>query len=189
MKKVVGFIILIFLITFTIYLVLPSPEFPEPPSDAVQSLEEADTETPQRRAYFTNYTRQEVLDHYQDQFSISILGFKIPTYRLNYPPEEAFGIIRDQTRSTHLEEIVYPMRDSFYVNEFVAQQEKDDIWYKGIHYEQKITVRIVPSNIVYRVTLAIIAWVIFYIVVIEWFDAFGDLFRILNKMKWPFFWM
>jgi len=54
-------------IVFTLYLSLPQLEFPQPPQDALQSNEPADTETILRRAYFTNYTREEVLKHYQRQ--------------------------------------------------------------------------------------------------------------------------
>lgn len=143
-------------ILFLIYIALPNLIFPPPPSDARQSVEPADSETPSRRAYFTNYTREEVLVHYQSQYQLSLFSlFDIPNYKLVYPPEEAYTLIRDQTRSTHLEEIVYPFRESFFVNEFVAKQEKDDIWYKGVHYEQKITTKINPSNLYVRFTMGL----------------------------------
>lgn len=153
-------LISVFLVLFLVYLLLPSPPFPAQPPDSVQSLEDADTETPQRRAYFTNFTRQQVLEHYQRQFSrSSFLGLPLLTYRLNYPPEEAFSLIRDQTRSTFLEEIVHPMRESFFVNGFAPKEEKDDIWYKGKHYEQKVTVKYVPSSVFVRVPIALLALV------------------------------
>lgn len=189
MKKIIGLSVSILGVLFIIYLLLPSPDFPEPPIDSVQSMEPADTETPLRRAYFTNYTREEVHEHYRGQFVISFMGIEIPTYTLIYPPEEAYGIIRDQTRSTHLKEIVYPMRESFYINEFVPKEEKDDIWYDGVHYNQKITVRIVQSSPLVRSALALGVFVILFVVVVEWLDAFGDLWKALKKLKWPFFWM
>jgi hypothetical protein len=52
----------IFLVLFW-YISLPNPEFPKPPADAVQSNEPADVESPSRRAYFTNLTREDVIIH------------------------------------------------------------------------------------------------------------------------------
>ena len=68
MKTIVKIVYILLSITLILYLFLPNPEFPSPPSDALQSKEPADTETPLRRAYFTNYTRAEVLSHYEEQF-------------------------------------------------------------------------------------------------------------------------
>lgn len=157
---------------FLVCLLLPTPSFPIQPPDSVQSLEDADTETPYRRAYFTNFTREEVLKHYQSQFERSpFLGLLLPTYRLNYPPEEAFRLIRDQTRSTFLEEIVHPFRETLFVNGFKPKEAKDEIWYKGRHFEQKITVKYVPSSVFVRVPLAFLALVALFWTTREWADA------------------
>lgn len=123
-----------------IYILPPNRPFPGPPPDAVQSMEEADTETPLRRAYFTNYTRDQVIAHYAAQVT------QFPYLRLNYPPEDAQTIIRDQTRSWYLEELVQPLRQSIFINGFIPQKAQDDIWYKGIHYEEKITIKLVQST-------------------------------------------
>lgn len=134
-----------------LYLILPVPRFPIQPHDSVQSLELADTETPWRRAYFTNYTRKEVLNYYQKQLSRAhFFNMPLLTYRLNYPPEEASLLIRDQTRSTFLEEIVQPFRASLFVDGFEPKDPKDDIWYKGVHYRQKIIVKYAPSWLISR---------------------------------------
>lgn len=127
-------------VLFVIYVALPSPDFPDPPEDALQSLEPADSETPLRRAYFTDYTREEVIAHYKKEFS----GF--PILNLNYPPEEGQTIIRDQTRSSYLEELVHPFRESMYINGFVPQVRKDAIVIGGKEYHQKLTVRYVPGS-------------------------------------------
>ncbi len=146
MKITVKIVYFISSFIFILYLFLSTPSFPLPPSDALQSNEPGDTETPLRRAYFTNLTREEVLDYYQSQLRKSpFLNISLPTYRLNYPPEEAQTIIRDQTRSTFLEEIVHPLRESFFVNGFEPKQEKDTIFIEGRKWRQKITVRFVPS--------------------------------------------
>lgn len=145
LKHLARFFYFLFGLASLLYLALPSPSFPLPPADSVQSFEPGDSEaTDERRAYFTNYTRQEVLEHYQKQLSF------LPTYRLNYPPEESQILIRDQTRSTFLEEIVHPLRESVYVNGFEPKDPKDDVWYKGIDYRQKITIRYVTSSSIVR---------------------------------------
>lgn len=168
---------------FLFYLLLPTPDFPLPPPDSVQSLEKADTETSLRRAYFTNFTRDEILDHYQKQFEYSVFfGIKMPTYRLNYPPEDAQWLIRDQTRSVFLEEIVHPFRESVFVNGFQARVAKDDIWYKGAHYDTKITIRYIPSSPIVGVPVLLLAVGIVLVVVrelssslktfsVDWFES------------------
>ena len=90
MKRITKILFILFSTLFVIYLLLPSPTFPEPPSDALQSNEPADTETSLRRAYFTNYTREEVMIHYKNQFEKPVIfGMSLFSYTLNYPPEEA----------------------------------------------------------------------------------------------------
>lgn len=150
------------------YLSLPTHDFPIPLPDSVQSLEEADTESTSRRAYFTNFNREDVLRHYQSAFrNVKILGITLFSYRLSYPPEDAFVLIRDQTRSTFLEEIVYPFRESIFVNGFKPKLAKDEIWYKGLHYDQKITVKYVKPSVLVRVPIAIIALLTCFLLVKE----------------------
>lgn len=160
MKKILYLLLFVFAVFFLVYLLLPTPNFPTPPPGAVQSMEEADIETPLRRAYFTNYTREQIIAHYKNQFR-----YKPFIIELNYPPEDAQTLIRDQTRSYYLEELVHPFRESVYINAFIAQVPKDDIWYKGVHYEEKITIKYVPGNIALRIfiavlTLGLIWWMI-----------------------------
>jgi hypothetical protein len=132
-------VLVILLLTYG-YILYPRLEFPLPPEDALQSHEEADTETFYRRAYFTNYSRDEVIAHYSNQFNY------LPFLRLNYPPEDAQTLIRDQTRSTFLEELVHPFRNSIYINGFKPAEAKDEIRYMGYEFEQKIHVRYVPGS-------------------------------------------
>lgn len=168
----------IFSIVFLIYVLIPGPIFPSPISESVQSIEEADTETPLRRAYFTNYDRSEVLSHYQNQFTNSIFyDLYLPTYRLNYPPEDAQMLIRDQTRSTFLEEIVHPFRESLFVNGFKPTEPKDAIGYKGVAYEQKITIKFVPSIWYVRLLVALLTIFFSWLLLNEWRVALKDLFR------------
>lgn len=150
MKKIINSLIFIICILLFVYIVQPTPEFPEPPADSVQSSEPADTEDPMRRAYFTNLTRKEVIDHYQNEFN---RGFTIYTPRLNYPPEESATIIRDQTMSTYLEEIAHPFRESIYINGFEPKSEKDTITIDGKTWHQKIIIKYVTSTLVLRVLI------------------------------------
>lgn len=177
LKKTFKRISLVIGAIFLIYLLVPGPEFPAQPHDSVQSLEKADTETPLKRAYFTNYTRTEVLDYYQRQLMFSSLfRIPLPTYRLNYPPEDAFLLIRDQTRSTFLEEIVHPFRESFFVNGFKPKYAKDDIWYRGVHYSQKITVKYVSSSVFLRMPIFLFGLLSLYFVGREFLHATKSLY-------------
>ena len=152
---------------FLVYLALPGPDFPEPPGGSVQSDEFADTETPLRRAYFTNATRQEARDHYREQFE------PLPSIVLNHPPEEAQVRIRDQARSTGLEEIVHPFRESVYINLFEPKDPKDEVWSKGVHYRQKITIRHHPSSFLVRLPLGAITIFCTYVLIKEWLKVYA----------------
>jgi len=88
------------------------------------------------------------MGHYQNLFK---------GYRLNYPPEEAKTLIRDQTRSTFLEEIVHPLRESLYINGFDPKDPKDAIEIEGKPWRQKIIVRYVPSNTLTRVLVVVLS--------------------------------
>ncbi len=157
MGKLVRIIYFLFALIFLGYLSLPNFEFPKPPPDSLQSNEPADTETSLRRAYFTNYTREEVIEHYLKQMKRSpISNIPLPTYRLNYPPEEAQTIIRDQTRSTFLEEIVHPLRESVFVNGFEPKESKDTIFIDGRLWRQKIIIRYIPSNLFVRIVIGVL---------------------------------
>lgn len=170
-----GFFIFSGILVF--YLLLPNPSFPEPPPDALQSNEPADTETTLRRAYFTNFTREEVLVHYKNQLQKSaFLGVPLPTYRLNYPPEEAKTIIRDQTRSTFLEEIVHPLRESVFINGFEPKDAKDTIFINDKYWRQKIIVRFIPSSVVIRISVILVSLILATILFRNWMDSIKKLF-------------
>jgi len=160
--KLLLFFIFIFLL---IYILPNSPEFPQPFNGSVQSFEPADVEDPLRRGYYTNLTRTEVINHYEQEFN---RGFNIYTPRLNYPPEDAPVFIRDQTKSTFLEEIVHPLRESVYINGFEPKSEEYAQYYKGIRYNQKIIIRYVPSSAWIRVLVLILTMVSSYLLFKEY---------------------
>lgn len=132
------------------YLLIQNHPFPAPPPSAIQSDEPADTEIPNRRAYFTKYTRDQVIAHYKAQLEY------IPVVRLNYPPEEANRIIRDQTKSWYLEELVHPLRSSVFINGFIPQRDSDRIFINGEQYYQKITILYVESSRTMRVVVGLV---------------------------------
>lgn len=146
---------IVFFFILLLYVIVPAPEFPLPPKDSLQSNEPADLETPLRRSYFTNFTRDEVMDHYKDQLSKSIfLGVVLPIYTFNYPPEEAQVIIRDQTHSTFLEEIVSPFRMSVFINGYELKTIHGvDFFVDNKYWRQKIIVKYVESYIGIRILI------------------------------------
>lgn len=155
----------VFSLVFLFYLYLPNPKFPNPPEGALQSNEPADTETPLRRAYFTNLLRGEVMNFYKKEFeSPALFGIPFFTERLNYPPEEAKTLIRDQTRSTFLEELVHPFRESLFVNGFEPKVAKDAIFIEGKPWRQKIIVKYVPSERKVRILVGLLTLTAIWVV-------------------------
>jgi len=176
MFKYIKFVI--FLCIFLLgakYLLIENPPFPAPPPNALQSKEPADTESPLRRAYFTDYTRDQVIKHYKAQWEY------MPIVNLNYPPEEAQLIIRDQTRSTYLEELVHPFRESIYINGFEPQKQNDDIWIDGKHFAQKIIIRLVPSYVYARLGIFILSLIAIYVLIVEWLNLAK---RLVLEIRW-----
>lgn len=185
MKKLLKILFLILSFVFIVYLALPSPSYPKKLPDALQSNEPADTENPLRKAYFTNYDREGALAYYTNEMgSINVFGFNVPlpTYRLNYPPEDAQTLIRDQTRSTFLEEIVHPMRESFFVNGFKAQTEKDTILIDGKVWVQKLTVRFVSTNLFVRLVVGVVSIIFIKILFSEWESALSSIRKGVKKI-------
>ena len=96
----------------------------------------------------------------------------MPAFRLNYPPEEARTIIRDQTRSTFLEEIVHPLRESVFINGFEPKDPKDAIEIAGRSWRQKIIVRYVPSRLWLRLVLGLSTVFVMVVVFKEYLGFF-----------------
>lgn len=157
-----GLVAVLFLALYYRYFIIPNYPFPAPPPDALQSHEPADTETPFRRAYFTNYTREQVIAHYKGQLKF------LPTLELNYPPEDAQTIIRDQTRSWYLEELVHPFRGSLYINGFIPQQDQDTIVINDKTWAEKITIKYVPSPLYIRLIVASGILLFSYLIFKQW---------------------
>lgn len=155
--KIKYFFIGIIYILGVIYLTLPTPATPDV-SNAVRSDEPGDTwQHPDQKGFYTNSNRATVIGEMQKKFAIKLDGFTLPSYRLNYRPEEAFTFVRDQVSSYYLEEIVYPMRSSLFVNGWepihspryagVPIKNIPMISFRGIPYISKITLRPVDSPV------------------------------------------
>lgn len=162
MKIILRLVFIGILVLIGIYLVLPSPSAPPPPPGSLISLEPADTESIYRQAYYTNLSRSEIMSYYQRQF-YSYLQFD-----LNHPPEDAASLIRDQTRSNYLEELVHPWKESLYINGYVPTKPEDQIVRDGIPYSAKITTHIVPSTRITRLTILFLAACLSYILIREY---------------------
>ena len=185
-KVVLGVLFLIGLI----YLLLPGPtsiqDIPAIP-ESVKSTEPGDTtQVSNVAAYFSNMRRKDVTHFYHQQFSyLSFLGIQIPPLKLNRPPEEAYMYIRDQQASTYLEEYVYPLRDSIFVNGFEPFNEHGkayragatDIFIDGVFYDTKTTVRYFGSPMIWRILIYIGIWIGFYFM-------YKTIKEILKKKPW-----
>ena len=139
------------------YLLLPNPVYPDV-SSATRSNEPGDTwQNPDQKAFFTNKTRQEVLQEMQNSFSLA----SIPSFRLNYRPEESGQFIREQIDSYYLEEIVHPLRESLFVNGWEPQNspywrsvepdKRPAIQIDGVFYRSKIILKPVYSSPISRI--------------------------------------
>lgn len=150
-------IFIFFSVILLIYLLIPGPSlinnFSPLPSSSKSTLEGDTIQVPNVSAYFTDSFRSFVTNYYKDNYKNQVFIPFLPI-RSNYPPEYAYSMIIDQTRSTYLEEFVYPLRDSLFVNGYepfyengkakfwgsVKADEKNNIYYN------KVTLRYYPSS-------------------------------------------
>lgn len=174
LKIIYGFLGL----SFVFYLITPLNSFPQPPEAVLTSNEPADQETPLRRGYYTDLSRAEILTHYQNQFG----GF-----RLNYPPEEAQTLVRDQTQSTFLEELNHPLRESLYINGFEPEISGKTDWQPLVVSEkvwrQKITIRHITSALWLRLFVGFGIWLALWILLRQLTSAFQDLSSRFLKLR------
>jgi hypothetical protein len=170
-KKLVKIIFALFGIIFMVYLMWPAPRFPDTLWDYAFSTEPADKETPLRRGYYTNLTREQLISHYTKEFGWG--------ERLNYPPEEAQTIIRDQTQSTFLEEIAHPMRESIFIagNELKPSMGVFEV--NGKEYKLKVIVKYVPSSVFVRILIGLSTLGLIWILASEWVKT-------VKTSKWTF---
>lgn len=148
------------------YLLLPPPPELPPLPQSLKSTEPGDTvQIPGVSAYYTNLSRQEVIEFYQKNFShSSFFGIPLLTYRLNHPPEYAKQIIRDTQQSSYFEEIIHPFRESLFINGFEwendpftkpEQRFQNRMVINGQEFKCKVTLRPFYSNPIARILVFI----------------------------------
>lgn len=164
-------VLLLFLLGL-VYLLWPAPSSVEdlpPIPDSLRSDEPGDTvQVPNIAAYFSQYDRSQITSFYKNYFTKANF-FIIPPVTLNHPPEEAFQYVRDQQTSTFLEEYVFPLRGSIFVNGYEPTVENqirnlpsnffgNTIHIKGNYYVSKTTLRYHPVPIFWRITVYFGIW-------------------------------
>ena len=181
-NKVFSLLYLVFSFILLSYLALPAPHMPAPLPNSVQSDQPADLESPFRVGFYTDMTREEVISYYKSQFTATpLLNMDLPTLRLNYPPEEAQTLIRDQTASTFLEELVHPGRESLYINGYQPKEDQNPEVAAGRPWRQKIIIRYVKSISWVRLSIGIITLVVMYILLSDALWVFKSFFKELSK--------
>ena len=171
MRIIFKLLYLLFAVFFLVYLSIPNRLFPQESQYSKRSTEPADVEDENRRGFYNTEDRETVVNYYRDKFGkVNIFGYGInlPSLRLNYPPEESQTIIRDQTRSTYLEEIVHPLRQSIYISSFEPKYDKDRIVVDGTEYKQKLIIKMIDSNPIIRLFIGCLILLSIYVNLRMW---------------------
>lgn len=104
-----------------VYMLWPGPskisDFKALPNSDKSKLEGDTIQIANVAAYFSDNFREFVVPLYSNVYQGSS-RLPFPPLRLNYPPEFSWVAIKKHTDSTYLEELVYPLRDSLYINGF-----------------------------------------------------------------------
>ena len=149
---------LTFAVLLFIYMMWPGPasikDFQDLPNSAKSTLSGDTWQIPDVAGYFSDNYRKYTTKYYFQKFQ-RVSHFPFPPVRINYPPEFAFTAIKKHTDSTYLEEFVYPLRDSIYVNglEPFYEDGKPKFWgssqfnQTGKSWYTKVTVRYYKSSI------------------------------------------
>lgn len=169
----VRIIIVIFFVLGLTYLLWPGPnsinDFPPLPN-SLKSDEPGDTvQTPNIAAFFSQEKRSGITNFYKHFFQTSNFGF-LPPIRLNHQVEEAKQLIRDEQGGTFIEEFVYPLRGSIFVNGYEPEVENkmrnrasnflgNNILIKDNWYVSKTTLRYYPVPVPWRLIIYIGIWV------------------------------
>lgn len=153
---------IIFSIILLVYMIWPGPSainnFNPLPSSIKSQLEGDTIQIPNVSAYFSNNYREFVVPFYSSNYQKQT-NFLLPPLRLNHPPEYSWTAIKTNTDSTYIEELVYPLRDSLYVNGFEPfySDGKPKFWgsatfdINGQSWYTKTTLRFYPSPLIIRV--------------------------------------
>lgn len=155
-------IFLIFSVLFFIYIVWPGPgkisDFSPLPNSVKSKLDGDNWQVPNVTAYFSDHYRKFVVDFYSKDYQ-RLTHLPFPPLRLNYPPEYSWIAIKKHTDTTYLEELIYPLKDSIFVNGFEPfyADGQSRFWgatkfeADGQHFYTKATLRFYPSHTLVRI--------------------------------------
>lgn len=162
MKFSIRRLFIIFSSILLIYMVWPGPskisDFDALPNSDKSKLEGDTIQIPNVSAYFSDNFRDFVVPFYSKAYwKKTLLPF--PPFRLNYAPEFSWIAIKKHTDSTYLEELVYPLRNSLYVNGFEPFEPAGQPKYwgstkfevEGKSLFTKTTLRFYPSQLGIRI--------------------------------------
>ncbi len=137
MKRWLKILITVVYLLGVFYLITPEPVIPNL-KGALKSTEPGDTvQMPGVWAYYTNLSRREAIDFYQEAYSRSwFLNLPLPTYILNHPPEYARETIKDTLKTNFYEELVHPLKESLFISGWTPKEDKV---YLARHSENPIT--------------------------------------------------
>lgn len=160
-NKLMKIVYLSFSTLLLIYLLWPGPskisDFEPLPNSLKSTLSGDTTEIPNVTGYFSNNYRNFIIPFYIKKYQRNS-NFPFPPLRLNHPPEYSWTVIKKHTDSTYLEELVYPLRDSLYINgiEPFYEDGTPKFWGStqfdqgGNFWYTKATLRFYPSSIPIR---------------------------------------
>lgn len=152
---------IIFSVLLLIYMLWPGPskisDFKALPSSDKSTLEGDTIQIPNVSAYFSNNFREFVVPFYSENHQL-LSHLPFPPLKLNHPPEYSWVVIKRHTDTTYLEELVYPLRDSLYVNGLEPYYSDGTAKFWGATkfeigqkaWFTKVTLRYYPSNVVTR---------------------------------------
>lgn len=164
MKKALNALLVLLAIIFLLYLLVPGPrsidDFGPLPDSSKSNLSGDTVQVPNVSAYFSDNFRDAAITVYGKSYSEQTF-LPIKPIRLNYPPEFAYVAIKDQTQSTYLEELVFPMRESLFINGLEPFEKSGEPRYEGafpfivgdIEYLTKVTLRYYPSPVWARLVI------------------------------------
>lgn len=156
------YIFITFSLLLLVYMIWPGPgqiaNFPALPHSDKSTLEGDTIQIPDVAGYFSDNYRNFAVPFYIGNYQL-LAGFPFGPIVINRPPEYAWTAIKKYTDSTYLEELVYPLRDSLFVNGFEPFDANGNprFWgatqfvQNGDHWFTKVTLRFYPSNTAVRV--------------------------------------
>lgn len=192
MKKALFLIVFLVYVAGLFYLSLPDPKAQSLP-ESLRSTEPGDTwQHPEQSAYFTDWTREQVTKFYEDTFALRFKDFTLPSYRLNYPPEESSLYVREHILTYYLEEINHPLRESLFVSgwnprlspisnyRFDVEKARWEIIVDGREYQSKVTLKPYYSPVWVRFLIWTTIFPLTFLVITQFTGSLRELYSALR---------